>query len=100
MCSKNDFRSRNRIEHIQPEIRTNIAIYSSVRSLDYAEFLCQNGEAMMHTNRRGERSGRRRLKDHKRCPYERITTIASRFPMQIDQSVSIAICLACGLSRM
>jgi hypothetical protein len=32
------------IEHIQPEIRTNIAIYSSVRSLDYTEFLCQIGE--------------------------------------------------------
>jgi hypothetical protein len=64
-CSKNDFRSRNCavedeacaapvgslyaspniavIEHIQPEIRTNIAIYPYVRSLDYAEFLCQIG---------------------------------------------------------
>jgi|SRR5579872_7158600 len=67
-CSKNDFRSRNRamedeasaapvgsfyashniavIEHIQPEIRTNIAIYPYVRSLDYAECLCQVGEAI------------------------------------------------------
>ena len=67
-CSKNGFRSRSRamedeacaapagslyaspnvavIEHIQPGIRTNIAIYSSVRSLDYAEFLCQIGEAI------------------------------------------------------
>ena len=34
------------IEHIQPEIRTNIAIYSSVRSLDYAEFLFRIGEAI------------------------------------------------------
>ncbi len=34
------------IEHIQPEIPTNIAIYPSVRSLDYAEFLCQIGEAI------------------------------------------------------
>jgi hypothetical protein len=34
------------IEHIQPEIRTNIAIYPSERSLVYAEFLCQVGEAI------------------------------------------------------
>lgn len=34
------------IEDIQPEIRINIAIYPSVRSLDYAEFLCQIGEAI------------------------------------------------------
>jgi hypothetical protein len=34
------------IEHIQPEIRTNIAMHPSVRSLDYAEFLCQIGEAI------------------------------------------------------
>ena len=67
-CSKNGFRPRNRamedeacaapagslyaspnvavIEHIQPGIRTNIAIYSSVRSLDHADFLCQIGEAI------------------------------------------------------
>ena len=34
------------IEHIQAEIRTDIAIYFSVRPLDYAEFLFQIGEAI------------------------------------------------------